>query len=402
MTEFPALGSTGGYILWLGVGELSNPNGDSSNAAASFWQRQFIESLSSLGRSVVVVSHVVRPRWPKSDLFVKGSHTHCNANSFYQVSYLNFILPRTKNNSLVNGYLEVVNDIIRDRGAPKLIICYNLFPHTLSILQNVDQLAPNGAILIMADRPHPSLFPVGQDYSKIYRSFFGVAFLSWADYKVFVLDESINAIHFEGGIKEVLPINAEGYVAIDTSMATRYDGGSTVVMFCGSAGDHAGLSIFLASASFINTKNVEFWIAGGWNGNLNAIRSGSVKVRKLGFLSEDKLEYYLSRSDIFVNTNLSTASQNKHNFPSKLLRYLSFKKPIISTWTEGLPPYYRGMINVVDSDSPEKLAEMIDYIAKRPKDGLAPCRRNLASFVDNHYWKRRVEFFLSWGFSSSR
>ncbi len=387
-------------MLWLGAGDLTNENGDRANAAASFWQRQFIENVALSGKSIVTVAHVVKARWPKSEMFVHANHASKNACLWNQVGYVNFSLSWIKNLSLIRSYLRAVNELVDKRGAPDLVISYNIFPHTLSILKKLKYHSITKFYLIMADRPHPSLFPPSLNYTEIYKQFSGVAFLSWHVYTEFSGNRSIKALHFEGGVKERKLEKKEAQVSEYPSSLVLYKKSTIVVMFCGSAGDHAGLGCFLESAKYVTMKNVEFWIAGGWSGRIGELNCGSVKIRILGFLSEEELELRLASSDIFVNVNKQSSSQNKHNFPSKLLRYLSFKKPIISTWTEGLSPGYRAVINVLISETAENLAETIDNIIGRTEKEAERERRTLATFVENLCWQRRVQDFLTWAYES--
>ena len=47
------------------------------------------------------------------------------------------------------------------------------------------------------------------------------------------------------------------------------------------------------------------------------------------------------------------------NFPSKLLEYLSYGKPVLSTWTPGISDDYKGIIEVFHQETPQCLANSL-------------------------------------------
>jgi glycosyltransferase involved in cell wall biosynthesis len=51
-----------------------------------------------------------------------------------------------------------------------------------------------------------------------------------------------------------------------------------------------------------------------------------------------------------INPRSATHEASRMNFPSKLLRYLSYGKPIVTVWTPGIPTEYREVLKLVDPE----------------------------------------------------
>ena len=58
----------------------------------------------------------------------------------------------------------------------------------------------------------------------------------------------------------------------------------------------------------------------------------------------------------------------ENNFPSKILDYLAWRKPIISTWTKGLSPEYREVLHITEDNPLAFSSAMTSYIGIEQED----------------------------------
>jgi glycosyltransferase involved in cell wall biosynthesis len=63
-----------------------------------------------------------------------------------------------------------------------------------------------------------------------------------------------------------------------------------------------------------------------------------------------------------VNPRPNSVVDSQHNFPSKLLEYLSYGKPVISTCTPGIAPEYSHVIDIPEDETPAGLAGVIQRV----------------------------------------
>ena len=85
--------------------------------------------------------------------------------------------------------------------------------------------------------------------------------------------------------------------------------------------------------------------------------------------------------------------ENKRNFPSKIITYLQYGKPVISSETEGLSPKYREILYFFDPDSNGSIeSSLLDLISLK-KDDLEIYRQKIISFTKMNNTQKMIKDF---------
>jgi glycosyltransferase involved in cell wall biosynthesis len=123
------------------------------------------------------------------------------------------------------------------------------------------------------------------------------------------------------------------------------------VMYAGLFSRSAGMEELLALIEATARQDVEFWVCGrGMCPELSRRVAQDQRIKLLGFLSEEALDQRLRSAWVLVNPRSVTHEESQMNFPSKLLRYLSYGMPVVTVWTPGIPAEYREVLQVTDPD----------------------------------------------------
>ena len=85
------------------------------------------------------------------------------------------------------------------------------------------------------------------------------------------------------------------------------------------------------------------------------------------------------------------------NFPSKLLEYLSYGKPVLSTWTPGISDDYREIIEVFDQETPECLANSLLNILSWSNQDIYKKQIKIKKFlIKNKTWNIQSANLINW------
>ena len=107
-------------------------------------------------------------------------------------------------------------------------------------------------------------------------------------------------------------------------------------------------------------KKLELWLCGKGNyQDIKSLVSQDKRIKFKGYVQKSKLEKLCNKADILVNPR--QADGNNTNFPSKILFYLSFNKPIIST-KSGLGPKYKDVIFLLRNEKIKTLTSKINKV----------------------------------------
>lgn len=372
------------YIIWLGpcVDEATMLSYPAVSPAANRWQRGLIAALQELGMRVVTIGHLPEPLWPRGKLRIGGSRGVMPLDIEGQlIDYWN--VPGWRNRSLSMGYLEAFQVYCQREGNPTAVISYNATPPNVAVGMHAQEELGIPWICIVADL-------TGLEWEclvEILEPAAGCIFLSWGSCRDFPYNPKL---HLDGGIDRLK-------LTINTG-ALKPSSQKTVVLYTGAMGHYAGVSFLAQGFRQVKNQEVELWICGkGTNLDVEQAVAVDPRVKFLGFVSEERLREISQAATIFVNPRPSWIVENRANFPSKILEYLSYGKPVVSTWTGGLSPAYREILVVLGEETSECLARTIENVlrwdAVRYRDFAARAR----SFLEaEKTWSVQASRLMEW------
>ena len=125
------------------------------------------------------------------------------------------------------------------------------------------------------------------------------------------------------------------------------------IMYSGMLNQWGGVSNFLQSILKLDEFNYEIIITGHSRDDRfdRIIAEHDKRVRFYGLVSNEKLRELMEETHIFINPRPNNVDGNDMNFPSKIIEYLSYEKPIISTKTLGVPDYFNNILFSIDDSS---------------------------------------------------
>ena len=211
----------------------------------------------------------------------------------------------------------------------------------------------------------------------------GVIFVSWWASQSSGLG---NSYCFEGGLHSgCLP---------DRDRDVR----EPIVLYAGTKATEGGLDLLLDAWQHIRRTNVKLVICGqGRSSRLTRTARRNSTIRDVGLVSERCLRDLTAAASVLVNPRPPSCGENRFNFPSKLLEYISSGKPVVSTWTAGLASSYRELLIVADPPTPQSLAGAIerglDLTATQREEQQARVARVIR---EGGSWQSRTQLLLEW------
>lgn len=361
-------------IVWLGMPLRTDAAAKypAVSPAGSKWQRALIRELHRPpGRSVQTIGHVPEPAWPRGRLLMAGSAPTCDWPAV-SLRYLNVPFWRILN--LVIAYLTA---LIRYRARAQVLITYNSYWYNIVPAIIARRLFGTKWIAIIADVEDSTLGRVAHRLTESVAD--GCAYLS---HRLAQATKARRAIHLPGGIgAPYSPNAAEG----DGLVRICYAGALSVP-----AGAFAVAKAVLGSTD--PTLRLDMFGHGDPRGLRELVR-GDPRIHVHGLVSERRLRNAMSRSDVLVNPRHTSGHFAETTFPSKLLDYLRYRLPIVSTITPGMSPEYLDVLIPAASSSPDDLREALKVAAGMSSDAREAYRDRLDKFVRNHSWVDVAERF---------
>ena len=310
--------------LWIGplAHHTEVNNSKAISPAANIWQLGFIDGLIQNKIKVNAISYIPHPVWPRGPLWIsKPSKTITNDGFNIQyVSYLNLFFVRWCWISLV-----IISTILSEFKNIKkyFVFTYNPDPPHFFPAMILKFIYKIKWISILAD-----------DYTKGKPDI--TLFLSYDYY--FRYNEG-EKYFLDGGI------NSKTVIAQNNKISSK-----KILLYAGSQSKITGIEEFVKLFSELKEEDYELHIYG--KGNNPIIKSALLKdsrIKLFGFVSDAILDAACFSADAFINPRSSDNEAN-NTFPSKLLLYLSYKKPIISTDVPGISSKYDPFLFTYDSD----------------------------------------------------
>lgn len=370
------------YLLWLGS-FMTSASSDTTNAmspAADRWQRELALATAELGVEVDVVSYVARQAWPRGPLGMSGARPVSVGPgvSVVQVPYSN--VPWWRVGALTARRVATGMKSAR-REAPRAIISYNAHPNTSLAAFTLRHLTHAPWLCLVADLDSPSLLasrgPLALGEWTGLRAADARVFLSAAMAPQFT---RANDLHLDGGVDAMHPFTP---------------GEAGHVVYAGSLTPGAGVDLAIAAFKQSRHSRAKLSIYGNGDANrVRAIAGDDVRIDVRGLVPREELTNALANARVLLNPRLPHLPENARNFPSKLLDYLAYGKPIVSTWTAGLTERYRDLLVTAEADTTAFAAAMDSCLAMS-EEALIERYDVIRAFAESHSWHHQAKRFLA-------
>ena len=333
-------------IVWAGPlqGEQSLLQGTAPHPATMRWQRMYIDALRENGVRVHWIGHDPHRTWPWGPLFAAEGQGGIDADAT-AVSYANAPLVRTR--SLTRGYVRAVVDAVRSIDA-HAVVSYNTGPWITAAASAVsgDGVPWIPVVLDFDD-------PARDGWASFHRATAGaagVAFVShWAH--------------------EHAPLPRKHLLS--PAVVSRCPPASPAtprkrnILYAGARSRAGGVDRLIAAVALLRTPDVQLVMTGqgkGYDPEIKRMTAESDRVTDLGMVTEGELERLAFSADALINPRPVRTDDSCMNFPSKVLDYLSYGRPIVSTRAPGLGPTFDDLLVFSEGDDPGQLAEAIDRV----------------------------------------
>lgn len=358
-------------ILWLeGIFDEHTIGAfPASSPAVNFWHAGFVGALGAAGCAVTLIGHPYDRIWPAGRVIVTADDSALAPGFSGQVvGYLNVPFLRQRTQSF--NYLRKVKAYVATHGRPDYVFTFNDTPATPAA-EYLSHALDVPWIYIAGDGPALA----GAD---------GYLYQNWVYY------ESPSApgpkIHLDGG----LPV-------LEAAEADSAERTPKALMYMGALTEHGGAVELARAFHTLGDKDIELWITGrGTNAELERLAVADTRIKLYGFVGQEQLHRLASRARIFANPRPTAFAPNKLNYPSKLLHYLAYGRPVLSTFTEGLSPDYREVLISIGDETESGLAQAIHHALGMPDSEYQAWCERVAHFNITRAWGRQVERLINW------
>lgn len=373
------------WLLWLGgvfdkSGVLKHP---AISPAANRWQAGLIKAINDKKVPTILLSHLPEPIWPRGKFNPGSTYDLDSRFESYLVSYWN--VPFLRSLSLRRAYMEAFFNIVKKQGQPKAIISYNPTPFGVSTGLLAQKQYQIPWINICADSydldAQWSQYPTDAKLAN------GHIFLS---YQAFQSCPFQKKLHLDGGVS---------YLKFDPlTFQNKKSTDKKIILYTGMMSVWGGVSFLLKAFELIHDSAIELWICGhGRNSDLETALKADSRIRFFGLVSESQLIDMSNKASVLINPRPSNISGNAMNFPSKILEYLSYGKPVISTWTPGLSPEYRDVLEVLKEETEECLARTIESVLNWSDNKIHENSVKIEKFLlKEKTWEHQAERLINW------
>ncbi|MCR9132590.1 MAG: glycosyltransferase [bacterium] len=351
-------------ICWIGpvIDDNKIHNLKAHSAAANLWQLNFINAIKDLGIEVVILSYLPERTWPMGKMYVsKSILKHEPALNVNYVSYLN--LKGIRDNWIAKAHINS-NLSKYEIGEFDLVVTYNpLKSHRIIANKLKSKNIALKWISILADDDvsgNPDL----------------TVFLSSKYYESY---DQGPKLYLEGGIQD----NDITYTEPQTN--------PPYLVYAGSQTPVTGIREFVELYSKLEKPFFHLYIYGQGNDErIKRLVSQSNYIHLGGFVSSEELEKRCSKASGFVSPRSNSEEANT-TFPSKILYYLQFEKPIISSANASIDSRYDDFLYRYHTDNPTELNALLEKIKSLESEHI--CKK-IQVFKENNSWKKRVKELL--------
>lgn len=156
----------------------------------------------------------------------------------------------------------------------------------------------------------------------------------------------------------------EGMYTPDNFTYTKSE--NKILLYAGALFKQYDVLELIEAFKLIERDDVELWICGDGDAKNQIIEESKndTRIKYLGFLSKNDILNIECATDIFINPRSNNHPYVKYSFPSKVLEYLSFGKPVITRKIDSYTEEYDKVIEYAEDGVVElknKILEVLEY-----------------------------------------
>jgi glycosyltransferase involved in cell wall biosynthesis len=275
--------------------------------------------------------------------------------------------------------------MVKQHGPPLAVLTYNPYPWHVPLAHYAQQHGVKW-VSITLDYDH-----VDGGWSQ-YESEVGAAdghvFLSHWAYKECPCPAP--KLHLDGGFEE--------WFGDTEAKAEEVPKQKRTCLYSGKYTNYGGYELLLDTIRSLEGSNIVFQLTGKASAAVvTQLKSFGDRVEYYGFVDDAKLHELTLNADVLFNPRPSHYIENRVAFPSKLVRYLAYAKPIVSTWTDGLAPEYRDLLIVPEEETGASLGQAVLQAADYNDAEKAALASRVRDFLmANKSWKKQAERLRDW------
>ena len=338
-----------------------------TSPAMPLWSSYFAKYLSA-HIDICCFYYVQSPMFPKGTLFVSGHHYNKPVPT-RMVPYISipYIRSFTRRINIQNE----INSLVKNQRVTH-IITINTSPTNIKIAEKFHKQGIKW-VSIYAD--------ADTDEQLISNADFHIYF----SYDAYIRSSYKNKMNFEGAV----------YRKVNS---TYKENNNKTFLYSGVIRKENGVDLMIDAFKILEDKDATLKICGIGNyvGFIEKVKSDS-RIIYYGSVDNKTLNLLYEEATFFINPRLSSYEENNNNFPSKLLDYLSYAKPIITTHTKGVNPIYLDYMFVVKNENPDGLAHTMRQLLFLSPLEKKELFKKIKVFANETYsWSNRVEKLWSW------
>ena len=363
-------------FLWLeGVfDENTVERFESNSPATNYWQAGLIDALQKLNCKVYILGHISERIWPFGRLLIESK----DASTPSKFDGLIFGFVNTLFFRKTSQYLNYLNQV-----RVNFHDCKDFdYTVTFSCLESEKKVTASimTAMRIKKRFGVPWICIVGDGVAPYGADRY--VYVTWSYFK------SISSlgpkIHIDGGVR-----NIDNHISNEISRKNK------VLMYMGSLLEHGGILPLVKEFKLLKDDDIQLWVCGrGENKELVDIVKDDTRITIMGFVDESRLVELASKATAFVNPRPADFKPNELNYPSKILHYFSYCKPVLSTITPGLSDEYYNILDIMPND--EGVGKSIYNILNIEKDSYYSKCQEISDFNKKHSWEYQATKFISW------
>lgn len=312
--------------------------------ASSIWIRGFLTGLTANGVDVKCFSPIWDSLFPKGKLFPGNIKFLDPKIKQILVRYLNFPFFRTY--SVAYSLKRKIEAALKLENNTVTIINYNTYPHYSIALKKIAKKYPEliwiNLILDLDD-------PIKDNWGKFTTDTIGskgFIFLSWWGFQNSPVK---NKMHLDGGWTGKLP--------------TPKQNNEIVFLYAGKFDVYGGIKEIIDAILLMKDENIVFEFYGkGFYQPLTDLSLVDKRVKVIGFVTDEELDKACKKATAFLSPREFDFQGTKMIFPSKILFYLKYQKPILSALLPGLSPEYSEVLISPSDNTPQAWADSMSKV----------------------------------------